>query len=130
MQAKAPRSSLTLACTSPPAQEPPLRRVHDQQPPVGQEVDAHRERRDADDDLVVAVGIKRDHLMGAPVGKPDPPLVPAGRLAEHDPFHQHSHTKSDCPLSPNSSVTGPAPDRPQLAGSRTNTGMSLSVFFW
>ena len=58
------------------AQQPPPRRVHDQQPPVGQEVDAHRERGDADYDFVTTAGVERDHLVGAPVGKPEPSVVP------------------------------------------------------
>ncbi len=59
------------------AQQPPLCRVHDQQPPVGEEVDAHRERWDSRDHLVAAVGAERDHLVRAPVGEPEPAVVPA-----------------------------------------------------
>jgi len=59
------------------AEQPPLRRVHHQQTPVRQEIDAHRKRRDVGHDLVATVGIERNHLMGAPVGKPDSSVVPA-----------------------------------------------------
>ena len=63
------------------ARQPPLCRVHDEQPPVGVGVDAHRERPDGyhppHHHLVAAVGVKRDHLVGGPVGEPELPVVPA-----------------------------------------------------
>ena len=59
------------------AQQPPLRRVHDQQPAVGEEIDAHRERCDAQHHLVGTVGAEGDHLIRAPVREPQPSVVPA-----------------------------------------------------
>ncbi|MGZ4518340.1 MAG: transposase, partial [Mycobacteriaceae bacterium] len=47
------------------AQQLSLRRVHDQQPPVGEEVDAHRERRHGHNYLVAAIGAQCDHLLSA-----------------------------------------------------------------
>jgi hypothetical protein len=52
-----------------PAQETVFRRIHDQQAPVGEEVDAHQ-RRDGHDHLMTTAGIERDHLTGAPVREP------------------------------------------------------------
>ena len=39
-------------------------------------------------DLVAAVVAERDHLVRAPVGEPQPPVVPARRLPEHDAAHE------------------------------------------
>src|SRR5258705_3689366 len=83
---------------------PALRRVHHEQPPVGQEVDAHGKRRHADHDLMATIAIERNHLMRAPVGKPDSPVVPTRRLTERDPFHYHSHVDTDRPEGQDSSI--------------------------
>src|ERR1700721_2661372 len=69
----------------------PLRRIHYEQPPGGQKVDAHRERLDADHDLMAVLGVERDHLMRAPIGEPDPPVVPAGRFTKGNSLRQHGH---------------------------------------
>src|ERR1700721_4496472 len=76
----------------------PLRRIHYEQPPGGQKVDAHRKRLDADHDLMAVLGIERDHLMRAPIGEPDPPVAPPGRFTKRDSVHQHGHRdKTACP---------------------------------
>ena len=55
-----------------------------QQPSVVQPVDRERDRaRDADHDLAVAVAIHGDDLLRAPVRKPQPAVMPAWRLADH-----------------------------------------------
>jgi hypothetical protein len=59
------------------AQQSPLRRVHHQQPPVREEVDAHRERCDGHDHFAAAVGTEREDLIRAPVREPEPSVVPA-----------------------------------------------------
>ena len=64
------------------AQKTPVRRRDDQQPPVGQVVDAHRERSDAGDHLALARRIDGDDLVRAPVGDPQPAVVPPRRLGE------------------------------------------------
>ena len=58
------------------------RRRDDQQPPVGQVVDAHREGLDAGDHLALARRIDGDDLVRAPVGDPEPAVVPPRRLGE------------------------------------------------
>ena len=70
------------------AQQSPLGRVHDQQPPVREKIDAHRERGDVHHDLVASIHAEHDHLVRAPVREPEPSVVPAWRLAENDTFHQ------------------------------------------
>ena len=52
-----------------PAQYAPLASGDDQQAPVRQEVDAHRERRevDLDDHLALAVGVHSENLFRAPI---------------------------------------------------------------
>ena len=63
---------------------------HDQQPAVGQPVDRERERRrDAGDDLAVALEIDGDDLLRAPVGEPQAAVVPARRLADREPGQQN-----------------------------------------
>ena len=57
--------------------QPPLRRIHHQQPPVREEIDAHRDRCDGHDHLVAAVAADRDHLVRAPVREPQSSVVPA-----------------------------------------------------
>jgi hypothetical protein len=47
-------------------QQSPLRRVHDRQPPVGEEIDAHRGRRDLRHHLVASVHAERNQLVRAP----------------------------------------------------------------
>ena len=53
----------------------------DEQAAVGQPVDGPAEAgRALSDDLAVAVEIDRDDLLGAPVGEPQPAVVPTRRL--------------------------------------------------
>ena len=50
---------------------------------------------DLADDLARAVVAEGDDLVRAPVGEPEPPVVPARRLPEHDAFRQDRHGQSD-----------------------------------
>jgi len=70
-------------------------RGHDEKPPVGQEVDAHRERGHLRLDRGAAIGRDREDAACTPVGEPEPPFVPARRLPEHDAFHDDVHDTAD-----------------------------------
>src|SRR5262249_40153149 len=70
-------------------EQPPLPAGHDQHPSVAEPVDAARERGCAQDDLAPPADVDRDHLPPAPVGEPEPPVVPARLLSEQDAGHQN-----------------------------------------
>ena len=69
---------------------------------------------------MATLGIKRNHLMRAPVGKPDSAVVLTRRLTERDSLHQHSHVETDCPQA--KTHRSPQPPQAQLrAVVRTRT---------
>jgi len=72
------------------AQKQAIARRNEEQPAVGQPIDAQRERRSVEHDLAVAVEINGNHILRAPVGEPQPVRMPAWLLAEHQPAHQRS----------------------------------------
>ena len=47
-------------------------------------------------DLAAAGGIDRDDLLRTPVREPQPALVPARRLADHEPFQAHLRLVHGC----------------------------------
>ena len=72
------------------AQQPAVARRDDEQPAVGQPVDAHRKRGEINPGhhLRPALTIDGDHLLRAPIGQPQTVLVPAQRLTEGKAIEQ------------------------------------------
>ena len=65
----------------------------DQQPSIGEPVDAHRKGWNVGDDLTLAIEIEGNHLVRAPVREPKTVIVPAWRLGEDETAHQDSQVR-------------------------------------
>jgi hypothetical protein len=74
-----------------PAQQPPVRGRHDDQPPVRQPRGTQWQGRHPGHHLGVAFEVDRDDLTGRPVGEVQPVAVPAWRLDQPPPVEQHPH---------------------------------------
>ena len=70
-------------------QQPPLAARDDEQRPVGQPVEAERQRAEAaGHHLAAPIEADGEDLAGAPVREPEPAVVPARRLAQHEAGQQ------------------------------------------
>ena len=75
------------------AQQQALAPRHDEQAPVGEEVEAERQRGQARHDLGLAGVVEREDLARSPVRQPQPAVVPARRLAHDEPVLQRVHVR-------------------------------------
>jgi hypothetical protein len=72
-----------------PVDEPPACRVDEHQPPVGQEVEAERQRVDPGDHGADSRAVQGEHLTRRPVRHVERPVVPARRLQQAPPGEQY-----------------------------------------